>query len=1009
MKQKSLRSGLLATTTIRGILSGVAGLAIAVAAMPAAAQDAAAAAPAADEPAAEVVITGSIIRRKNLVSNSPLTVITAGDLEARGITTTQDVAQRLPGNNGGTMTNNWSANGNFAAGASAISLRGLTSNSTLVLTDGLRLSYYPLADDATRNFVDLNTIPSAIIDRVEVLGDGASSTYGADAIAGVVNIITKKQFQGFTAKGFVGTSEQGGADQRGISAIWGTGSLAEDGWNFYVSGEYQKDDMLKFSERGYPYNTADQSDTCNAVSCRTNGVQNGIQFDNRFLGVGTTTVATVRPYNAAATAVAGSWRILNQADGCRDLDTVTISQANIDANAAAGAPVGGVPVGTKLCQQDNINKYSVAIPEVDRTSFSARFTKRFSDTLEGYGSLTLYNSKTYNETRPRSARDQATPGAAGTTYSTAAGSADFPGAFGLYLPIYVCPRGTTVACTSTNGTLNPNNPFAASNQVARLSYYFGDIPYFTTTDSKTTRFAAGLQGESMGWDWDLGISGMETSLEYAQHGRLYIQHLIDVVKDGSYNFVNPSQNTQAVRDYLSPTKIQDSKSQTAAIHFSAARPLMELAGGTLQLGVGADIRYEMVDNPSANPDPVGGDPRQRYFTINPFGAKGQRTVAAAFFELDAPLTSNWEVNFSGRYDDYSTGFGAFSPKISSKFKANDKLAFRGTLSKGFRAPAIAETNADPSTGFITLSAPDDFIAAHNNNGYGDPYSVGLTTVSSTTLKPEKSESASAGFVFTPTRNLSFTFDWWKIHKDDIIQGGDYAPALDAYFAGQPIPAGFNVVPGQADPNFPNLLPTPGFIQYGLINLSAQDIAGVDVSASGRFDLGFAKLTSTAEASYIQYFTQTYPSGTKARYDGTLGNNQITSGSGTPKLRGNWQSTLDFGKASVTATAYYTSGYKSIAADNGDDYYGTCEEGHTAATYRNGDVITCNVDAFTYIDLHGEYQLTDNYSVQLDILNAFDAAAPQDPSSTYQITNYNVAFHSPGLVGRYVKLTGKVTF
>ncbi len=121
-------------------------------------------------------------------------------MQKRGITTVQDAIQQLAANNGPALTNSFTANGAFAGGASGASLRGLSTNSTLVLFDGLRAAYYPLADDGSRNFVDLNTIPDDIVDRVEVLQDGASSTYGADAIGGVINIITKKEFNGFSAR-----------------------------------------------------------------------------------------------------------------------------------------------------------------------------------------------------------------------------------------------------------------------------------------------------------------------------------------------------------------------------------------------------------------------------------------------------------------------------------------------------------------------------------------------------------------------------------------------------------------------------------------------------------------------------------------------------------------------------------------------------------------------------------------------------------------------------------------
>ena len=142
----------------------------------------------ADEP---IVVTGSILRRTNTEAPSPVTVLSAETLEERGINTVADAVQRLSANGAGTITQGWNTGFNFASGANAPALRGLTVQSTLSISDGLRMAPYPLADDGQRNFVDLNTIPNAVVERIEVLRDGASSTYGADAIAGVINIIPK--------------------------------------------------------------------------------------------------------------------------------------------------------------------------------------------------------------------------------------------------------------------------------------------------------------------------------------------------------------------------------------------------------------------------------------------------------------------------------------------------------------------------------------------------------------------------------------------------------------------------------------------------------------------------------------------------------------------------------------------------------------------------------------------------------------------------------------------------
>jgi len=189
------------------------------------------AAPAASAPAAKddvIIVTGSLLKQ-SIRTPLPVTTITQGDLDKQGVATVQDSIQHLSISNGPALTNSFTANGAFAGGASGVSLRGLSTNSTLVLFDGLRAAYYPLADDGVRNFVDLNTIPDDIIDRVEVVRDGASSLYGADAIAGVVNLITKRQFSGLSVRAENGISSRGDAPEHRFTATIGKGDIARDG------------------------------------------------------------------------------------------------------------------------------------------------------------------------------------------------------------------------------------------------------------------------------------------------------------------------------------------------------------------------------------------------------------------------------------------------------------------------------------------------------------------------------------------------------------------------------------------------------------------------------------------------------------------------------------------------------------------------------------------------------------------------------------------------------------
>ncbi len=942
-----------------------------------------------------VVITGSIIRRTNANSTSPLTVLDAQDLERRGVTQISTALQALAGNNAGALPDTFS--GAFAAGASGASLRGLLVNSTLVLVDGLRGPFYPLADDGQRNFVDLNSIPSSTVERLEVLQDGASSTYGADAIAGVINVITRKNFQGFTGRAEYGVSEYGDGKSPAVSAIWGKGDLSRDGWNVYVAGEYEKDDFIWNRDRDYPYNTANLSPTVGRdangnVVYRTNSIINGVQGNGAFRGISTATQlgALVRPYNAANTTAQGPWQLL--ASSCPSPATPHV----LTAQELALGGVTNIAAGTTVCQVDLVKEYRTIQPEIERFSVSGRLTKRFGNGAEGYVAANFYQNETNRVGNPNQIALSAPPAVGVERYIGTA----------VTLPVYL-----------KNGTLNPQNPFAAQGQVARILASLYDIPNSNTLINKNLRFAAGLQGSLADvWNYNLNFTAGRSSLDYTRRGSIYIQHLLDVIADGSYNFIDQTKNSQTVRSYVSPDNVQKSVSEIVQAEANISRALWTLPGGDLSLGAGASWRWERIDNPSANP--FTGGPTEGWLGINSFYSKGKRSVAAGYFEIDAPVLKTVDVNISGRYDHYSTGQKAFSPKIGVRYQPIKALAFRATYSEGFRIPSIAEGNSQV-TGYAGRSAPASFLALHGNDGYGQSYQLGLTTVGNPNLKPETSDSTNIGIVFTPTRNLTFSIDHFKINKKNVIAGGDSVPALEAYFAGRPIPEGYTVIAGVPNPNKPNLLPLPGFILSPFQNLNALQTAGFDFAANARFHLTDDVLwSSTFSATYIDHFDQSFPrpDGTVQvqRYAGSVGPCNVGGCLGTPKWRGNWQNTLDFGKASLTGTLYYTGGYQLQAEDYGD-VVGRCVDanGRSAAsvngTYADGVTpILCKTRSFLKFDLNGTYQLNDRYQVFGTVLNLFGANAPLD-TATYGGYQYQTAWAQSGVIGRYYKVGFKATF
>ncbi|MDQ8755422.1 TonB-dependent receptor [Sphingosinicella sp. LHD-64] len=968
-------------------------------------------------PEDEIVVTGTLFRTQ--VTPSPVTVVTSDDLDRRGINTVQDAIQQLTSNNGPALTNSFTANGAFAAGASAASLRGLSTNSTLVLFDGQRAAYYPLADDGSRNFVDLNTIPDDIIERIEVLRDGASSTYGADAIAGVINIITRREFQGVRARGEAGISQDGDAANYRLSLTAGIGDLASQGFNAYLSGFYYRSEAVYNRELPYPFNTDDQTAICFEGECGPNNIVNSRdpesgQLEGFLVGYD----VYVRPYTGTNATIPGSrYELLNPAAGCQYGPGYNLTPEEI-ANAANAV----APINTPVCTVDITNRYGVVAPNIERFGGSGRFTVQVGDSSEAYLMVNFQQSTVNFTGAPPVFRGQANAGILFRPFSTAAGpsAALAPGSFALTLPVYVCPngvgdaRGTNTGCDATNGVLNPNNPFAAQGQVARILGRPIQDPVYNETRSRVYRAAFGISGTLWdNWDYSVEATAMHNDLRRLQQGYVYIANMLTAIAQGTFNFVNPELNDQDILDFVSPDNVTNASSDLYAAQVNLSTALADLPGGPLELGFGAQIRYEAVDAPSANPDTDG--PTQRYFTLNAFGTSGNRTVYSAFAEVNAPIIEQVEVNVSGRYDRYSSGQDSFSPKAGIIFRPIPEITLRGTYSRGFRIPSFGEANALPTTGFVTVSTstlPNSFLSQYgpdcrSDNPDGCPayitnYSRGLTTLASPDLEPEKSRSFTLGAIFRPIPNVTLSVDYYNIRKTGAITSAPIGPALDAYFAGQPIPDGYNVIPDAPDPNFPDALPRPAFVESQLVNANTIKSEGLDFAANANFELAPGlRWRTNAEASYILELSTTFPDGTKQDYEGTLGNFALTAGSGTPRWRGSWVNSLEYNEFTLTGIVNWFGGYDLSAEDEtGPDTAGDCglSPGYTP----------CRVDDYVTLDLTGQFQLNDQFTFYVNVLNVLDDLPPIDPV-TYGAHLYNAVQGGTGIFGRAFRAGVRVDF
>ncbi|MEO6387304.1 MAG: TonB-dependent receptor [Croceibacterium sp.] len=980
---------------------------------------------AADDESADdtgvIFVTGSILGRTDTETPSPVTVLSTAELEKRGVNTVAEGLQRIAANGSGALSEGWNNGNNFAAGANAVSLRGLTVQKTLTVFDGLRMAPYPLADDGHRNFVDLNTIPDVIVERVEVLKDGASSTYGADAVAGVVNIITKKEIQGIHVNASTGVSQHGDGAEERFDAAYGVGDLESDGFNIYVAGTYRKSDVIWARDREYPFNTGNLSGICNdAGSCMaipTRWYEFGVNANGTLGGSSLPDFPLIAPATAAGTRT-GQYELLNGDCSAFGADRQTLPNS-ARGLITSGSLAGQYTYASALCQKDTKKAYATLRPESERYGFAARATAKIGDKAEAYFALNYLNAHTYSQLTPAALGATSTPPPSSVTFNP------------VLLPVYVCPGGTATfvgtvnqsSCTvaSPGAHLNPNNPYAGSGRSAILRGRY-DRPQTVQTDARALRAAAGIQG-TFGSDdsWTYQLEGTASEVKLARTSENYIipQRVADVIANGSYNFVQPWLNSQALRDYISPVNVKTSTSELWQVNATVGHALFELPGGALNAAVGVSYRHESITDQSANPENLA-HPYDRYFTINAVGAVGSRNVKSAYFEIDAPILDSLEIIGSGRYDDYSSGQTNFSPKIGFKFKPVDALLIRGTYSKGFRIPSFNEAFGLPTTGYTTLSVNCGtyvaFCAAHGGNSYATgQYSLGRTSVGNPALNPEKSTSWTLGAVFEPIRNLSFTVDYFNIKVKDVIgniSAADQNAALDAFLRSGTTNAvpGVTVVGAAADPQFPGAPVLPQFIQFSFTNSDTEEVQGIDFGVNYRHNFGDVRFSTSADVSYLIKYQVSRADGSVERYDGSLSPCDYTSCSGSPKWRGNVSSTLGIGNLDITGTVYYTDGLDLASVDYGG-VKGDCQAsiGASVVTYQDGTPVQCTTGAQWNADLAVNYEVNEHLNIYANVLNVLGIDPKFDPSAAYSIFQYNPTWSQANIVGRYFRIGAKIDF
>jgi iron complex outermembrane receptor protein len=483
-------------------------------------------------PAQRVEVTGSNIKRIDGETASPVQVLTRVDIERSGKQSVQELLRSLTVDGVGSIPSSFTAG--FASGSAAVSLRGLGVNSTLVLVNGRRMTTYGLADDGTRNFVDLNSLPMEAIDRIEVLKDGASAVYGADAVGGVVNVILRKSYTGASLGGSYGQAGKGDGKNSRVFGSYGFGDLDADKYNVFVSLEASNQKNIWSKDRGF----VGQSDLTS-------------------YGYFDTTNGAARPYFGLGPSSNSPFGITRSASG---------GGARVNVRACTGL----TDTGTGLCRYNTLDDQEVQ-PAIDRLNLFGRATFAISSVMTAYTELGFFRTKSV---------------ANGTLGANNDGGVFLPG--DLNNPLVVHSFMNLPAS-------HPDNTFGVDRAYFTRAPELGGRDQ--KTDNQLVRVVQGLQGTAYGWEYDMGLSYIKSRLVNRNTGYIRYDAMQAALNNGTFRIKDPSLTDPAVLATISPSLVNVPTSSIKSIDLKGSRELMDLPGGPLSLALGAEARWEASDTP----------------------------------------------------------------------------------------------------------------------------------------------------------------------------------------------------------------------------------------------------------------------------------------------------------------------------------------------------------------------------------------------------------------------------
>ncbi|PTA72586.1 MULTISPECIES: TonB-dependent receptor [unclassified Stenotrophomonas] len=891
-----------------------------------------------------IEVTGSRIRQVDTETAQPVMTISRDQIEKQGFKSVADILQNIPAAGSPAISRTSPLSSGEAVGGYYIDLRNLGANRTLILIDGRRLG---ITNDGLQ---DVASIPSAMVERIEVLKDGASTIYGSDAIAGVVNIITRKDFEGAEANVYIGQWDQGDGKRENYDFIMGfrgeRGSLT-------AGVEYTNEDPVWAKDRWF---ARDRFPTGEKSAPRPGGLSGTSQW-GRFV-YNNQLYTLRRDVPGLDPSQFSSYRLVDP--------TIDVSNPALASTVYSGIKRKSAFLNGRFDFTDNV-RFDTSVLYTDRDSFAQNagypfFSDDFALSANGLSADSVFNpvGEDVQYVRrgwevPREVRNSLTTtrftGVFSGTFQTGERYWDWEAGY-----LYNQNKGTQISTGNLNtyAVGQATGPsFINANGQAQCGTPDSPIPLGTGPGSCTP--------------WNPLIAN-------------------------GYNAPNSLADPN-VQAYLYQPGQALSRTTTKNFFANIAGTIATLPAGDLGVALGIERREE---SGSFSPDALAQTGISTDLAAGP--TQGGYNLNEAYLELQVPILADLPgakeltLTAATRYSDYDTFGNTLNSKFGLKWKPIDSILVRGTWSEGFRAPTVADLYGGISQTFPNYTDPCDtsFGPAAGNArcladvpagfrqpntsssgpapGPGEASNTPFVTGSTPGLTPETSKSKTIGIVWSPgfLSGFNTSLDWWNIRIDNTIVADSPTDLLnDCYLRGiESRCVGFT---RNANGNITQL-------DFALRNAGYVETEGFDFDVNYRFETGFGNFTTSLQNTYVtkNEIKSDNTDNPPTQRNGFEGNFRLRS-----NLTVNWQ--LD--NLSISWTARYYSGTKE------DCYFDDrCTLPNFSSPDTLGQITPKNeLGSNTFHDLQVSYNLPWNATVAVGANNVFDhwsAPAYAQPNSGY---------------------------